>query len=290
MSSSAGTQSDSVLVLGGTGKVGSRLVPLLIEASIPTLVASRSAKAPAGATGVKFDWDDESTWKPILANPIKAVFLVASTSPDQSPIIKFIDIARAKGVRRFVLLSASSVEEGGPLMGATHKRLHELGDEGKIEWAVLRPTWFMQNFSEGYHVKTIKEENKIYSATGPGRIPWVSTEDIAAVGFRALTSPQPPNTDYLVLGPELLRYTDLAEIFTSVLGRKITYHELSEAELAERYQQIGAPAEYAAVLAAMDTAIRNGSEDRTSDVIRTVGGKEPRRFREFVEANKAIWS
>ncbi|KAI0839155.1 putative ergot alkaloid A [Hypoxylon sp. FL0890] len=270
--------SGTVLVLGGTGKVGSRLVPLLTEASIPTLVASRSGKAPAGSTGVKFDWDDESTWEPILANPdsVRAVFLIGPGSPDHSPVIKFIDVARGKGVRRFVLLSASSVEEGGPLMGVTHKRLHELGNEGKIEWAVLRPSWFMQNFLETYHVKPIKEENKLYSATGPGRIPWVSAEDIAAVAFHALTSPQPPNTDFLVLGPELLKYTDLAEIFTSVLGRKITYHELTEAELVAQYQHIGVPAEYAAVLAAMDTNIRNGAEDRTNDVVRTVGVRRNR--------------
>ncbi|KAI1138191.1 putative ergot alkaloid A [Hypoxylon sp. FL0543] len=286
----ASSTSSAVLVTGGTGKVGSRLVPLLIEAGIPALVASRSGKAPAGATGVHFDWDDEATWQPILANPVRAVFIVAPAAPDQSPFIKFVDQARARGVQRFVVLSASSVEEGGPLMGGTHKRLRELGDEGKVEWAVLRPTWFMQNFSEGYHVQTIKEENKIYSATGPGRIPWVAAEDIAAVGFQALTTPQPPNTDYLVLGPELLKYTDLADIFTSVLGRKITYHELTEAELAARFQQIGAPPEFAAVLAAMDTGIRNGAEDRTNDVVRTVGKKEPRRFREFVEANKAVWS
>ncbi|KAI1414913.1 putative ergot alkaloid A [Hypoxylon sp. FL1857] len=286
---SSSTQSGAILVLGGTGKVGSRLVPLLLEANIPTLVASRSGKAPTGATGVHFDWDNESTWEPILANPIKAVFLVAPGSPDQSPIIKFIDVAREKGVRRFVLLSASSVEEGGPLMGQTHKRLRELGDEGKIEWAVLRPTWFMQNF-EAYHAHTIKGENKIYSATGPGRIPWVSAEDIAAVGFVALTAPQPPNTDYMVLGPELLKYTDLAEIFSSVLGRKITYQEITEAELSARYQKMGLPAEYAAVLASMDTEIRNGAEDRTNDVIRTVAGKEPRKFRDYVEINKAVWA
>lgn len=141
---SSSTQSGAVLVLGGTGKVGSQTAPLLHAAGVPTLVASRSGNAPAGAgTGVKFDWDDEATWEPIFVNPIKAVLLIAPRSPDPVPVMtKFVDFARAKGVPRFVLLSASSVEEGGPLTGGMHKYLRELGDEGKISWAVLRPTWF----------------------------------------------------------------------------------------------------------------------------------------------------
>lgn len=50
------------------------------------------------------------------------------------------------------------------------------------------------------------------------------------------------------------------------------------------------PEEYARVLAGMDTAIKNGSEDRINEVIRRVTGREPRRFADFVEANKEGWS
>jgi len=56
---------------------------------------------------------------------------------------------------------------------------------------------------------SIKQEGKIYSATGAGKVPWVSTEDIAAVAFKALTSEQAPNRDYLILGPELLSYGEV---------------------------------------------------------------------------------
>lgn len=55
----------------------------------------------------------------------------------------------------------------------------------------------------------IRDESKIYSATGHGKIPWVSADDIAAVAARALTAAEPPNTDYLILGPELLSYNEV---------------------------------------------------------------------------------
>lgn len=141
--SSSTTQPGAVLLLGGTGKVGSRTAPLMQATGIPTLVASRSGKAPAGLTGVKFDWDDKSTWEPLFATPIQAVLLIGQSTPDEPEKMKaFIDLARAKGTSRFVLLSASSIEEGGPLFGQAHRYLRELGHEGKVGWAVLRPTWF----------------------------------------------------------------------------------------------------------------------------------------------------
>ena len=43
-------------------------------------------------------------------------------------------------MRRFVLLSATSVNPGGPMMGEVHEYLRGL--EG-VEWTVLRPAWFV---------------------------------------------------------------------------------------------------------------------------------------------------
>lgn len=46
----------------------------------------------------------------------------------------------------------------------------------------------------------------MYSATGDGKIPFVSANDIARVGFRALTDEKSHNTDHVILGPDLLSY------------------------------------------------------------------------------------
>lgn len=54
------------------------------------------------------------------------------------------------------------------------------------------------------------EKGEIYSATGSGKIPWVSIRDIGAVGYRALTDDVSHNTDHMVLGPELLSYDDVS--------------------------------------------------------------------------------
>ena len=68
----------------------------------------------------------------------------------------------------------------------------------------------MQNFSEAQHLTPIRDEGKVYSATNDGQIPFVSTEDIACVAKHLLTDKKSHNTDYVVLGPELLSYDDVS--------------------------------------------------------------------------------
>jgi festuclavine dehydrogenase len=49
------------------------------------------------------------------------------------------------------------------------------------------------------------------------------------------------------------------------------------------------PVEYSKLLSALDTAIKHGAENRTNDVVLTMTGAAPKRFREFAESNKAVW-
>lgn len=60
------------------------------------------------------------------------------------------------------------------------------------------------------HLRGVRDESKVYSATGNGKIPWVSADDIAAVAVRTLTDEKSHNTDYLVLGSELLSYDEVS--------------------------------------------------------------------------------
>lgn len=234
-----------ILITGGTGQLGSRIAALMRSESVPHLVAARSATGPEG---VKFDYTDRETWnnpfEKAAPSTIPAVFLLAlPTTVSVELMNEFVDFAIEKGVKRFVLLSASIVEMGGPVYGKVHTYLKELGDGGLVEWAVLRPTWFMSrvslmltrlgdwalkvlldNFAEQpHHVKAIKDEGKIYSATGDGRIPWVSADDIAACAVQTLTIPQPPNTDYFILGPELLTYSDVSALNTVLVQYVFLY-------------------------------------------------------------------
>jgi festuclavine dehydrogenase len=92
-----------------------------------------------------FDWNDVSTHpNPFNAvGKIDAVYLVFEALNDALQVVKpFIDLAKEKGVKRFVLLSASAIERGGPTLGQVHEYIANLG----VEYTVLRPSWFFGAF------------------------------------------------------------------------------------------------------------------------------------------------
>ena len=142
----------AILLTGGTGKTSIAIARLLQDAKIPFLLASRrgEAAAPAGMPAVSFDWLDSSTFaKPFEykypeGESISAVYLIApSVTEPHTSMNAFIDYAiKEHGVKRFVLLGGSSVELDGGHVGKVWR--HFL--DSKVEYCVLRPTWFMGPF------------------------------------------------------------------------------------------------------------------------------------------------
>jgi uncharacterized protein YbjT (DUF2867 family) len=174
-----------VLVTGGTGKTGRRLAVQLQQAGVPHRTASRHG-SPA------FDWEMPATWDAALAG-VASIYLVAPPTV-RNPydlMLEFIQSARRKGVGRFVFLSMSSLPAGGPAHGQVHQWLKDNSDD----WTVLCPSAFMQNFSAGAYLATIRDEGRIYSNTGTGRVPFIDVDDIAAAARAALTAPAPLNAE-----------------------------------------------------------------------------------------------
>ncbi|EIM30197.1 ergot alkaloid biosynthesis protein [Microvirga lotononidis] len=275
--------SAKVLVIGGTGKTGRLVAKGLMERGIAHRIGTRS---PATESDVAFDWQQPELARRAF-DGIDAVYVVAPTnSSDHGAIVPpVLDLALSSGVQRFVLLSASSLEAGGPMMGQVHAYLQEKAPE----WTVLRPTWFMQNFSEQQHLATIRDENAIYSATGGGRVGFIDAGDIANAAVAALVADESRNTDFILTGPEALSYADMAAKLTEVLGRRIEHVNLTVEQLAGRYRHSGMDERYAQMLAAMDARIEQGSEDCVTDGVVGMTGHPPTTVDEFILRNKARW-
>ncbi|KAL8635593.1 MAG: hypothetical protein Q9228_006930, partial [Teloschistes exilis] len=186
---------------------------------------------------------------------ITAIYLLASGLMDPLSIVgPFIEMAREKyGVRRFVLLSSSSMEKEGWGLGKLHALLADMGEKGDVEWCVLRPTSFMENLSEAQHRSTIRDEGNLYSATGDGKIPW------------------------------------LAEMLTEVLGKPVAHVSWTEDQVRKRYVSRGLNQGYAKILAGLDTRIKEGIEEKHNDIVEKVTERKPKTFREFVEEKKLVW-
>ncbi|MEV5428700.1 NmrA family NAD(P)-binding protein [Streptomyces sp. NPDC052701] len=279
------TDSAATLVVGATGTTGSRVTSLLTAEGHRVRAASRRAVPVAGAAAVRFDWYDASTHEAALGDADRVYLVPPLACADPAAVmLPFLERARAAGVRRAVLLSSSAIPAGGPAVGQVHQALPALFDE----WAVLRPSWFMQNFTGDHmHARAIREQGTITTATGEGRVAFVDADDIAAVAAHALTADRSPDTDLVVTGPQALSYGDVAAVLTEVTGRSVTHRQLTYEQMRERLA-LDMPAEFAAVLAGLDRAIAEGAEDRVTDTVQRLLGRPPRSFRAHVERAVAL--
>ncbi|GDY25427.1 ergot alkaloid biosynthesis protein [Agarivorans sp. Toyoura001] len=277
---------NTVLITGGTGKTGKRIAEKLTLQGVSVRVASRSALPINDYESIRFIWGDETTYDAALKD-VKAIYLLAPANvAEPLDVMKpFIDYAVKKGVKRFVLLSASSLPKGGPMMGAVHAYL----EETVPEWAALRPTWFMQNFSEQQHLETILSEGAIYSATDNGRVPFIDADDIASVAAVALTQKEPLNRDVIMTGPSAITYDDVASMISRVINKPVEHIKLTEGQLRQRFIISGMELVYANVLSAMDTSISLGSEENCSNEVKKLTGKDPISFLDFAEQATMNW-
>lgn len=278
--------STPIVVTGATGNTGRHVVAGLRAEGAEVRTATRATTPPvAGIDHALFDWADPSTYRSALTG-VERVYLVAPVGviDPTEQVTQFLSVARSVGVRRVVFLSSAVIPPTAP--GLDRARL---AAQSMSEWAMLRPSWFLQNLlvPEHHLARGLRERGELISATDGRGIGFVDAADIAAVGVRALLDDR-PNREYVVTGPEVLSYDDLADILTEVLApaRAVRHVRLDPAELARQIEAAGAPAGLAEVLADAERFIAVGVEERVTSTVAEVTGRQPRSARAFVTAHR----
>ena len=267
------------LVTGATGTTGSRVAAGARSAGAEVRTASRHG------SDVDFDWHDRGTWPAALEGCDRA-YLVPPAGLVVAPLmVPFIELARRNGVERLVLLGNSVFPMGGPGVGAVHQALAEGGPD---DFVVLRPSWFMQNVTgKHYLARMVRDEDRIVTATGEGRVGFVDADDIAAVAVHALLDEKRPATELVLTGPEALSDRRVAQVVGAARGRPVAFESVTPAELVERLARTY-PLPFAQALAELDAVIAAGAEDRVTPDVKRVTGRPPRSFEQFAAA--AFWS
>jgi uncharacterized protein YbjT (DUF2867 family) len=271
----------NVLVIGGTGTTGGRIAALLREQETAVRIATRK---PVAGDHVRFDWDEPDTYRTAVTGVDRIYLIAPGSAVEPAPLVEsFLADAVHAGVRRVVLLSSSALPEDAPGIGVLPRVVRATVPE----WAILRPSWFMQNFLGEHPIAHgIRTRGEIVTATGSGRVGFVDAADIAAVAVRALLDTVSHDTDHLITGPEALSYADTAAIITSVTGRPVRHRAVDTATMAEAFVGIGMPPAYAVMLAGLEEDIRRGTEDRVSTTVPDLTGHPARSFTDFVTTHR----
>jgi len=271
METDSSRETETVLVLGGTGKTGRRVVERLEARSVPMRIGSRSGKPP-------FDWGDEATWEPALRD-VGSVYLTyypdLAVPGSVEAVHSFTKLATRSGVRRLVLLSGRGEPEA--------ERAERVVQEAGVQWTILRSTWFMQNFSEDYMLEHVLS-GEIRLPAGDVPTPFLDADDIADVAVAALTEEGHAGQLYELTGPRSLTFAEAA-------GREVRYVPVSLEEHAAEAAEHGVPAEVVELLTYLFSEVVDGRNANTTAGVRLALGREPKDFTDYAReaAATGVW-
>ncbi|MGY0237103.1 NmrA family NAD(P)-binding protein [Longispora urticae] len=270
------------LVLGGTGKTGSRVASRLQQLGHQVRAASRTGAA-------RFDWQDENTWEPVL-DGVGAAYLVDSQLADAATsVAAFSKLAVSRGVERLVLLSARDwVVPAGEEKLPSERAVRDSG----AEWTLLKPAWFSQNFSEDPYFRGEILDGEIVMSTGTGLEPFVDLDDVADVAVAALTGTGHAGRSYTLTGPRLLSLEDVVGEISRATGRDIGYRPVTPEEFAAYAAARDVPEDYVALLNLLYGWIAENRFLDLGDGVQRALGREPRDFADYARAAAAtgVWN
>lgn len=267
-----------ILVIGATGKTGSRVAMKLEDKGLPVRRGARRSATP-------FDWDDPSTWPAILSGVSKAYVTYFPDLAFPGAIEKleaFVKVALESGLEHMVLLSGRG--EHFASLGEEVVRNSGLG------FTIVRSAWFAQNFSEGYLRDPILG-GVLPMPGGDIAEPIIDIDDIADVVVAALTEEGHLGERYEVTGPRLMTFAEMAGVLSTALGRPIRHVPITFEDFHANVAAAG-DTFVADVFTAIARETLDGRNAHTTDGVERALGRKPRDFSEFARtAIKAdAWS
>ena len=270
----------NILVIGGTGKTGKRIVNLLVEQGHNVRKGSRSG-SPA------FDWHQPEGWARAL-DGMQSVYI--TYQPDLAvpgaleAIEELVRQAKNARVEKLVLLSGKGEREA--------QLCEQVVIHSGLEHTIIRANWFNQNFSENFLLEPILQGN-VALPFAEMKIPFVDVNDIAEVAVKALTEDEHNGKIYELTGAEALTFEEAVEVIAKASGREIKFTGISVSAYIDALRSQGVPEDFLWLIEYLFTEVLGNPENSeiTNDV-ENVLGRKPIRFREYVEKTAAtgVWS
>lgn len=218
-----------ILVVGGTGRIGSRVAQQLADLHLPVRVLARrpeAARALAGPTVevAAGDLDQPDSLRTAFAG-VSSVFLLTTQSPRQEAQERAaIAAARAVGVAHVVKVSAgdaATAPDSPTPVGRAHAAAEAALKASGLSWTILRPSAFMQVALEPL-LEGARDSGRLLLPLGGAKVAFIDVDDIARAAVWALTHPAAAADRTLVLtGPEALGLPDLARLASQAVGRPV---------------------------------------------------------------------
>ncbi|MFF0343213.1 SDR family oxidoreductase [Kribbella sp. NPDC004875] len=259
-----------IVITGATGNVGRPLVQTLTAAGEEVRAVSRTSDSyPA-------DLSRPESLKPAL-DGAKAVFLLTAAGfLANGNLADVIDVVRAAGVPRVVLLSSQGVGTG-----RHPKNLEDAVTESGLDWTILRPGNFASNAYQW--AESIRTQRTMAAPFVDVSLPAVDPQDIADVAAAVLRDPSHTNAIYTLTGPAPISPRQQAQTIETAIGEPVHLVELSRDEARAGMLDFMPEPVVEATLAVLGTP--TAEEQRVQNDITDVLGRPARTFADWVSRN-----
>jgi uncharacterized protein YbjT (DUF2867 family) len=279
----------TVLVMGVRGKTGRQLAAVLArDPKIAVCGAGRQASGP-GLPGIEarpFDWDDSSSWPAAVAG-VNALYLIKPKTKDPAATVEAL-LRQARSLERVVLLSEIDADHRDDT--TDERRVEQVIKALPLEWTILRPNWFMQNFAEpGFYLEAIRDAGEIKVPTGGQRTSFVDTRDIAEVAAAALLKGGHAGQSYTLTGPQALTWSDAMAQIGHAAGHDVRHVDPPFRRHLDALAEKGTPASAIDYYQRIFGSIQKGRTSVLSTDVEQVTGRQPRSFAAFVAENRRAW-
>lgn len=280
---------ETIALIGAGGQIGSQAMPHLVQAGRQIRAGSRSPEQKEAGERERwryFDFEDLDIHEPFLRGVDRLFFLAAH--PDPLPSVSaMLDQAEKLKLRQVVFSSGRTT---GDVPG---KPLHEVEERLKqtsIPWTILRPGWFMQNFTT-FLRGPIMEHGLIMLPDGGKKTAFVDTRDIGAAIATILTDAPAlhQGMTYEITGSEALTHLEVARLIGDASGREIGYRTLSETEFIREMKAMGWSGQAAEYTAMLYRFVAEGKEEEPSADLARLLGRTPISFKRFAEDYARHW-
>ena len=214
-----------VLVIGGTGTVGSAVVSELLarghEPRVMTRSADKARQLPAGAAHVVADLENPSTLPGAFSGMDGAFLLAPVAQNETAQALAAVDAAKAARVGHLVYMSVV-MPPGSQVIPhfASKMPVEQAVQASGLAWTILRPNSFFQN--DCWFRDPVTRFGVYPQPLGPRGLNRVDVRDIAEATVKALTRGRSAGIVPLN-GPRGLTGDDTARVYSELLGRKVRY-------------------------------------------------------------------
>ena len=271
--------SQQILVIGGTGKTGCKVVERLTKNNINVRVGSRNAN-PA------FDWHNPSGWATALKD-IDKVYITFQPDLAVPGALKAIEAftkeAKKNTIKKLVLLSGKGEKEA--------ELCEQVVINSGIDYTIVRASWFNQNFSESFFLDPIIAGH-VALPQAQAKVPYVDTDDIADVAIEVLLNDEHNGHIYELTGPRTLTFRDVIKEISLATNREILFTPITLDAYTDMLQEFQIPDDYIWLLNYLFTEVLGDPKiSEISNDIEKILGRKPKDFSEYVSevANTDVW-